>query len=137
MALFAAAAVPEARVKPALPASVILRLVPDLPSTQQAPTVKRAGFATLLSGVLILGLLALLGLNLVLAKNSFVLHDLRQESRSLSHVEQALTENLARAQSPQELAARAGSLGMVPGVGTTFLRVPASSDSSLIAEPRP
>jgi hypothetical protein len=137
MALLAAAIVPEARVKPALPAAVILRLVPELPSAQAPTTVKRAGFATLLSGVLILGLLALLGLNLVLAKNSFVLHDLRQESRSLSHVEQALTENLARSQSPQELAARANALGMVPGEGATFLRVPASSEASLIAEQRP
>jgi hypothetical protein len=99
--------------------------------------VKSAGFATVLSLLLVLGLLALLGLNLVLAKNSFVLHDLRQESRSLSHVEQALSENLARAQSPQILADRAQQLGMVPGEKATFLRVSPTPELGTVAGARP
>lgn len=125
MALLAPALIPE-RTAPPVASRVILRLVPDL---EQAPArIKRAGFATVLSGLLVFGLLSLLGLNLLLAKNSFTLHDLRQQARSLSHVEQALTEHLARAQSPQELAARARSLGMLPSEKVTFLRLPGKAD---------
>lgn len=133
MALLAAAIVPDPRP---VTTSVILRLVPKL--QEHAPTkVKRAGFAAVLSSLLVVGLLALLGLNLLLAKNAFTLHDLRQESRSLSHVEQALSEHLARAQSPQVLAARAERLGMVPSEKVTFLRLPGDLDGSTVAGARP
>lgn len=134
MALLAAAALPETRPTP-VTTRVFLRLVPSLQERTPA-RVKSAGFATVLSAVLVLGLLALLGLNLILAKNSFVLHDLRQESRSLSHVEQALSEHLARAQSPQVLAQRAENLGMVQGEKVTFLRLPQNQTGSSLAGAR-
>jgi hypothetical protein len=136
MALLAPALIPEPRIASPVASRVILRLVPELQERTPA-RVKRAGFATVLSLVLVGGLLALLGLNLVLAKNSFALHDLRQESRSLSHVEQALTEHLSRVQSPQVLAQRATTLGMVPGEKVTFLRVPAQAEVGVVAEGRP
>lgn len=135
MALLAPALLPEPRPIP-VTTRVILRLVPQL--QQHAPRrVRSAGFATVLSLVLVLGLLALLGLNLVLAKNSFALHDLREESRSLSHVEQSLAEFLAREQSPQNLAQRAAALGMVPGEKVTFLTVPPESSDRGLAGTRP
>lgn len=136
MALLAAAVIPEQRIKPAITSKVILRLVPEL-NAEAPTTVKRAGFATVLSGVLVTGLLALLGLNLILAKNSFALHDLREEASSLSHIEQAMTAELARAQSPQSLAEQAGALGMLPSDNVTFLRLSGDTSSTIVAERQP
>lgn len=135
MALLAPATIPEQRPV-AVTSRVILRLVPDLP--EGSTRTHRAGFAAVLSMLLVGGLLSLLGLNLILARNAFTLHDLRQESRTLSHVEQALSAHLSRVQSPQELALRAAALGMRPSEKVTFVRLTTeSTTASKHGEARP
>lgn len=119
MALLNPAFVPEARVAATSgrrPSQAILRLVPA-----QQQKVKPLTFSVVLVGLLVVGLLSLLVLNTMLTANSFALHSLQQQARSLTDHEQALTERLVRTESPESLAVRATSLGMVPGDKATFL----------------
>lgn len=113
MALLNPAFVPEPRAA-RTPAQ--LRLVPN-PRERVTPLT----FSVVLVSLLIAGLLSLLVLNTMLTANSFALHSLQQQARTLSDQEQALTERLVRTESPESLAARAGALGMIPSGTTTFL----------------
>jgi hypothetical protein len=69
------------------------------------------------------GLLALLALNTVLAKGSFAAYDLRAEAAALADREQALLQQVATAESPEQLEAAARGLGMVPAQNPVFLRL--------------
>lgn len=126
MALLNPAFVPEPRVTRAATtrrrsSEAILRLVPV-----QQQKVTPVTFSVVLVGLLITGLLSLLLLNTMLTANSFALHSLQQEARSLSEHEQALTQTLVRTESPESLATRATSLGMVPGGNANFLTLDTS-----------
>lgn len=121
MALLNPAFVPEPRTTRTAAtrrrsSEAILRLVPA-----QQQKITPVTFSAVLVGLLVMGLLSLLLLNTALTANSFTLHSLQQQARSLSDQEQALTETLVRTESPASLASRATSLGMVPGSNATFL----------------
>lgn len=121
MALLNPAFVPEPRITRGAQtrrrsSEAILRLVP----TEKA-TVKPVTFSVVLVGLLVSGLLSLLLLNTMLTANSFALHSLQQQARTLTDKEQALTERLVRTESPQSLASRAASIGMVPSGNANFL----------------
>jgi hypothetical protein len=83
----------------------------------------RTPFVTLLCGLMIAGLLALLLLNTALAQDSFALHELQRRSAALTDREQALAQQVSVQESPQELARRAIALGMVPSSNPVFLRL--------------
>ena len=96
-----------------------LRLVTAAPRpARQMP------FLVLCSIVLAAGLLAVLFLNMQLAKGSYALHDLQRRSTLLAEQEGSLTEHLAALESPGVLASKATKLGMVPGTSPAFLRLP-------------
>lgn len=121
MALLNPAFVPEPRITRTATTrrrstEAILRLVPD-----QKTKVKPVTFSVVLVGLLVSGLLSLLLLNTMLTANSFALHSLQQQARNLSDQEQALTERLVRTESPESLATRAASLGMIPGGNANFI----------------
>jgi hypothetical protein len=97
-------------------AQAALRVVPR--STQRAST---GTFALVVAAVLTLGLLGLLALNTVMAQNAFAARDLVRKQAVLTAQEQALQQQVAVLQSPQELAARATALGMVVGQNPVFL----------------
>jgi len=63
-------------------------------------------------------LLAQLMLSIVLSNGAYEISDLQTEQKQLARTEQALSEQLDLLASPQSLAARAETLGMV--VGTNF-----------------
>ncbi len=84
--------------------------------------------------LLLAGLLGLLVLNTVLAQDAFRLHALQVEGRALADREQALQRQVSDLQSPHALAARATSLGMVPGGSPTFLRL---SDGKVLGRSEP
>lgn len=63
--------------------------------------------------LLVTGLVALLGLNTMLAKGAFTLSTLNQQSGALSDEANHLTQELASASSTRNLAEKAGNLGMV------------------------
>jgi hypothetical protein len=83
----------------------------------------RGPFIAFLAAILALGLLALLALNTVLAKGSFAVYDLRAESARLADREQALLQQVAAAESPEQLESAARGLGMVPAQNPVFLRL--------------
>ena len=125
MALLNAAYVPEPRITRSATtrrrsSQAILRLVP-----QQQTKVTPVTFSVVLVGLLVSGLLSLLLLNTMLTSNAFALHSLQQQARTLSDQEQALTEQLVRTESPQSLATRAASLGMVPSKSANFITLDA------------
>jgi len=83
----------------------------------------RTPFVATVVLLLLTGLLGLLLLNTVLAQDAFRLHALQVDGRALADREQELQRNVADLQSPRSLAARATSLGMVPGGPPAFLRL--------------
>lgn len=95
-----------------------LRLVPPARARQH-----RAPFVVLLVTLLASGLVGLLMLNTVLAQDAFVLHDLKRTVATLTDQQQALMQDVAAAQAPEALAARARALGMVESPGPVFIRL--------------
>jgi hypothetical protein len=104
-----------------------LVLVPSLQRRSRVP------FALVVLFVISAGLIGLLLLNTVLAQNAFVLFRLQQKAAALDGQEQQLSEAVARADAPTELASRAASLGMVPGGDPLFLRLP---DGAVLGDPK-
>ncbi len=94
----------------------------------------RTPFIAVVVLLLLGGLLGLLVLNTVLAQDAFRLHALQVEGRVLADREQALQRQVSDLQSPHALAARATSLGMVPGGSPAFLRL---SDGKVLGQSEP
>ena len=84
----------------------------------------RAPFVAVVVCLLVAGLLGLLVLNTVLAKDAFALHTITQDGRALADREQTLSREVEDLRSPQALAARAAELGMVQAGPPAFLRLP-------------
>ena len=78
-------------------------------------------FVLLLAGLLGVGLLGLLGLNLALDQGSFANSDLTRKQAALANAEQQLEQQVADLQSPQHLAASAQALGMVSTTNPVFI----------------
>ena len=107
------AGAPAARRRPAL------RLVAAVRT--DAP---RAPFVAVVVCLLVAGLLGLLVLNTVLAKDAFTLHTITLDSRTLADREQTLSREVEDLRSPQALADRAAQFGMVQAGPPAFLRLP-------------
>jgi hypothetical protein len=117
----AAAARPSAPPRPELR---VLR-----PQPFRAP---RGPFVIAVGAVLTIGLLGVLLLNTVVNQDAFAVSALQQKSATLADEEQSLTQQVAAADSPQQLAARAHGLGMVPSVNPVFLRL---ADGKVLGDP--
>lgn len=92
---------------------------------RQAPAAgaPRTPFVLLVVGLLGGALVSLLLLNTVLAKDAFTLTELQRGNKALNQRQQALEEEIARADSPEVLAKRARELGMVPATTPRFVSV--------------
>jgi hypothetical protein len=77
-----------------------------------APRHRRAPFILLLVGLLGGALVTLLVISTTLAEGSFQISNLQQQNTNLARQEQVLTEAVAQAQSPQQIAQEADRLGM-------------------------
>ncbi len=77
-----------------------------------APRHPRAPFLLLLVGLLGGALVTLLVISTTLAEGSFQITNLQQQNTNLARQEQVLTEAVAQAQSPQQIAREAEQLGM-------------------------
>jgi cell division protein FtsB len=106
---------------------------PDLrvlaPPPFRAP---RGPFVLTVGAVLTLGLLGVLLLNTVVTQDAFAVSALQATSAELADREEALTQEVAAAESPQQLEERARALGMVPSKNPVFLRL---SDGTVLGEP--
>jgi hypothetical protein len=101
-----------------------------------APAPAVAGnlvFALVVTGVLVLGAMLLLVLNTALAQGAFEMSELTKTKRDLAVREQTLLQQVARAEAPESLQARAEKLGMVPVAAPVFLRL---ADGKVLGVPR-
>ncbi|WP_432541180.1 hypothetical protein [Kineococcus sp. SYSU DK002] len=71
--------------------------------------------------LLTLGLLGLLMTNIAIAGDAYEITDLQVTSGRIADQQQAVAESLARQSSPEQLAARAAELGMVPAPDAVHL----------------
>jgi len=83
-----------------------------------------APFVIVAVALVVAGLLALLMLNTLVAEDSFRVRQLEQQTTALREQEQVLLAQVARLDSPAELAEKAGKLGLVPAGSPAFLELP-------------
>ena len=93
----------------------------------------RGPFAALVALLLAGGLVALLLLNTALNQGSFELTQLQQQTTRLTDQQQGLQQQIAAWSAPDDLAARARQLGMVPGGVPAFLK----DDGTVLGSPQP
>lgn len=109
----------------------VLRLVPDL---SRGEKVDRKAFVLFLSLVGVVGLLFLLALNTLLAQDAFELRRLQAQVTTLSDQREAVMKKIANASSPEVLAQRATSAGMVPSQSPRFLSLTPKGLNQLAAK---
>jgi hypothetical protein len=96
--------------------------------------VPRAPFIVLVLLLVVGGVLGILVLNTKINENAFRLHDLRQRQAALDQRQSELEQQLADYESPNNLAAAACKLGLVPAGAPAFIRLP---DGKVIGVPQP
>lgn len=99
---------------------------------QQART--RVPFVVLCMGVLAAALLSALVLTTQTAQLAFRSYDLSSQLARLQQDGKDLTAQIDSASSPEQLAAAARALGMVPAPGTGWIRL---SDGTVSGDPQP
>ena len=104
-----------------------LTLVPS-----ESEAAARAPFLAAVVSLLVGGLLGLLVLNTVLARDAFALHNLKVEDRVLTDREQGLQREVEALRSPQNLAAKATQMGMIQAGPPGFLRL---ADGAILGTP--
>lgn len=108
------------------------------------------GMLVVCAGLLLLGLLGLLLLNMNLAEGSFRAHELQRTAGDLAEAEATLEQEITTLSSPAALASAASGLGMVPASSPAFLSLddgsvlgvaePATADTAfsvVVKPPRP
>ena len=98
----------------------VLRLVPDLKPTPGEQASDRL-FYGLIGLILSLGLLGLLGINILLGNDAVRIRELKLEAIAINEEREAALREVARISTPENLAARATTLGMVPRTTPRFL----------------
>jgi hypothetical protein len=97
---------------------VVLKLVPDLSSGQQADRKYFAKFVTIMG---VIGLLFLLLINTLLNQDAIALAELKYEAKLVSDEREAIARQIDALSSPEALAKAATDLGMKPSESPTFL----------------
>jgi hypothetical protein len=101
-------------------AKAVLRLVPDLKPTPGEQASDRL-FYGLIGVILSLGLLGLLGINILLGNDAVKIRELKLEAIAINEQREAALREVARISTPDNLAARASSLGMIPSTTPRFI----------------
>ena len=96
----------------------VLRLVPEIKSGEVAA---QRTFTIFISTIFTAGLLALLVVNTALAKDAFLLKQLKQEAQLLTDQREAILRQVAQRSSPEKLAEQASKLGMIASTNPKFL----------------
>jgi hypothetical protein len=107
-------------------AEVFLKLVPNVSDGAQAT---HRFFATFLSAVAGVGLLALLVINILLAQDAFTLSELKAEAKLVADQREAINRQIDHASSPEVLAKSAAELGMRPSESPVFLNLAPVADA--------
>ena len=96
----------------------VLRLVPEIKPGEVAA---QRTFAIFIATIFTAGLLTLLVVNTALAKDAFLLKQLKQEAQSLTDQREAILRQVAQRSSPEKLAEQASELGMIASTNPKFL----------------
>jgi hypothetical protein len=75
----------------------------------------------LIGSILALGLLGLLGINILLGNDAVRIKELKLEAISINEAREEALREVARISTPENLAIKAVSLGMVPSSTPRFL----------------
>jgi hypothetical protein len=97
----------------------------------------RVPFALLIGGLLIGGMSLLLLLNTASAANEVHRHDVATQDESVAAQVQELQNEVAASAAPQNLAAAAAALGMVPALNPAFLVVGPDGAVKVMGKPAP
>ena len=108
-----------------------LRLVPELRGESRE---EHRYFVIFVSILGTLGLLALLAINTLLAQDAFALHRLQLQAMKLNDQREAVTQAIAKTSSPDILAQRATSLGMLASQSPRFLTLAPDQKNSFKAK---
>jgi cell division septal protein FtsQ len=109
-------------------AEIILGLFPDVNSGARATHKYFAKFLTIVS---LIGFLALLGINTLLAQDAFTLSNLKLEAKQVADQRDAITRSIDSYAAPENLAALATELGMRPSETPVFLDLTAKTQSGV------
>ncbi len=93
------------------------------PLARTRPRHPRAPFILLLVGLLCGALVSLLFISTTLAEGSYRITSLQQQNANLAKQEQLLTQQVAQASSPSQIAAEAQSYGMRPNPQLQFINL--------------
>ncbi len=96
---------------------------PPEPATRRRPRHPRAPFILLLVGLLGGALISLLMISTTLAEGSFRITNLQQQNTNLARQEQLLTQQVAQAESPAEIAQEAEQYGMQQDPNLKFINL--------------
>lgn len=108
-------------------AQVILGLFPDATSGARATHKYFAKFLTIVG---LAGVLALLGVNTLLAEDAFKLSSLKLEAKAVADERDAINRKIDDHAAPENLAAAALALGMKPSDTPVFLNLTESKVST-------
>jgi hypothetical protein len=98
----------------------ILRLVPELRPVDGEKASDRIFFG-LIGVILIVGLLGLLGINILLGNDAVRIRDLKLEAIQLTEEREAALREIAQLSDPANLAIQATSFGMVENAKIRFI----------------
>jgi hypothetical protein len=104
---------------------------------KHAPGAPRLPFAVLVTGLIVGGLGLLLLLNTASAANEVHRHDLAVRDAAVAAQLQQLRNDVAASAAPQNLAAAAAALGMVPAQNPAFLVVSRDGSVRVLGHPAP
>ena len=107
--------------KPARPAKPTTRSAARLAIARTRPRHPRAPFILLLVGLLGGALISLLVISTTLAEGSYRITSLQQQDTNLAKQEQLLTQQVAQASSPGQIAQEAEAFGMRPNPELQFI----------------
>ena len=98
-------------------------LLKIVPQTSEGTQATHKYFAKFVSLVAVIGFLALLGINTLLAQDAFVLSELKYESKMIADQREEISRKMETFSSPKSLANQAAALGMSPSEDPTFLNL--------------
>ncbi|MFM6841436.1 MAG: hypothetical protein ACKOVI_03320 [Candidatus Planktophila sp.] len=106
-------------------AKVIHATFPQVSVAQQA---SRRYFAIFVTSVSVMGFMALLGINTLLAQDAFTLSNLKIEAKLVGDQRDAVNRKIDAHSSPEALAQSAAVLGMKPSETPIFLNLAANPE---------
>jgi hypothetical protein len=101
---------------------VVLRLVPDL-RVEAGEEINLRAFMTVLGGIFMASLIALLVINTSLNQDAFVLQRLKHQMNVVNDQRDAILRAQAEKSSPVSLSAAAIKLGMTPSTTPSFIEL--------------